>query len=81
MVQETVNLQHQQPAYLCGRLLAILEETQHRASHGRVTATLTDRFYGAVSSAPASPFTSLLRLAKLLICPSCESNNMPYTKR
>jgi CRISPR-associated protein Csd1 len=64
MVQEIVDLQHQQPAYLCGRLLAILEEAQHRASRGRVTATLTDRFYGAVSSAPASAFTSLLRLAK-----------------
>jgi CRISPR-associated protein Csd1 len=64
MVQETVDLQHQQPAYLCGRLLAILEEAQHRASRGRVTATLTDRFYGAASSAPASAFTPLLRLAK-----------------
>jgi CRISPR-associated protein Csd1 len=64
IVQETVDLQHQQPAYLCGRLLAILEEAQHRASRGRVMATLTDRFYGAVSSAPASAFTPLLRLAK-----------------
>jgi CRISPR-associated protein Csd1 len=64
MVQETVDLQHQQPAYLCGRLLAIIEEAQHRASRGRVTATLTDRFYGAASSAPASAFTPLLRLSK-----------------
>jgi CRISPR-associated protein Csd1 len=64
MVQETLDLQHQQPAYLCGRLLAVLDEAQRRASRGRVTATLTDRFYGAASSAPASAFTPLLKLAK-----------------
>ena len=50
------------PAYLCGRLLAILERVQWEAV--RPKATLVDRFYGAASSAPASVFGNLLRNAQ-----------------
>ncbi len=55
------------PAYRCGRLLAVLESVQYQALG--ITA-VTDRFYGAASSAPASVFGRLLRgvqphLAKL----------------
>ena len=51
------------PAYLCGRLLAILEEAQLRAANFNLNRTLVDRFYGAASTAPAATFGSLLRLA------------------
>lgn len=47
-------------AYLCGRLLAELEAAQ-RAALGRINATLTDRYYGAASSSPATVFGPLLR--------------------
>lgn len=50
-------------AYLCGRLLAILEEAQLRASGFSLNRTLVDRFYGAASTAPAATFGGLLRLA------------------
>ena len=46
------------PAYRCGRLLAVLESAQYAALG--ITA-VTDRFYGAASSAPASVFGRLLR--------------------
>jgi CRISPR-associated protein Csd1 len=49
------------PAYLCGRLLAELEAAQ-RAAQG--AATLSDRFYGAASSSPATVFGPLLRNAQ-----------------
>jgi CRISPR-associated protein Csd1 len=57
------------PAYLCGRLLAVLERAQNRAIPG-VKAGIVDRFYGTASSAPASVFGTLMRglqehLAKL----------------
>jgi CRISPR-associated protein Csd1 len=60
---------HQDPAYLCGRLLAVLERIQQAAIPGAGT-TITDRFYGTFSSAPASVAGVLLRksqahLAKL----------------
>ena len=49
------------PAYRCGRLLAVLESVQYQALG--ITA-VTDRFYGTASSAPASVFGRLLRGAQ-----------------
>ncbi|MCR4411140.1 MAG: type I-C CRISPR-associated protein Cas8c/Csd1 [Thermoguttaceae bacterium] len=71
--QEDVMVQldadNQEPAYLCGRLLAVLERIQQLAIPG-AGSTITDRFYGTFSSAPASVAGTLLRksqahLAKL----------------
>jgi CRISPR-associated protein Csd1 len=57
------------PAYRCGRLLAVIEEAQRLAQPG-IKATVVDRFYGSASTAPASVFGRLLQgvrphLAKL----------------
>ena len=67
MVQ--LDLSNDRPAYLCGRLLAVLESIQ-RAALPNIEATITDRFFGTASSAPASVFGRLVRgsqahLAKL----------------
>ena len=51
--------QGEQEAYSCGRLLAELESIQ-RAALGRINATITDRYYGAASSTPASVFGMLV---------------------
>lgn len=58
-----LNPQHSSQAYLCGRLLAVLEEAQLRASNFKLNKTLVDRFYGAASTAPAATFGGLVRLA------------------
>ncbi|MFT4038432.1 MAG: type I-C CRISPR-associated protein Cas8c/Csd1 [Thermomicrobiales bacterium] len=50
---------NQEPAYLCGRLLAELNEIQRRAL-GTTNANVIDKFYGSASSAPASVFGNLL---------------------
>lgn len=50
---------NQDPAYLCGRLLAVLNEIQRQAL-GQTNATVIDKFYGSASSAPASVFGNLL---------------------
>lgn len=55
-----LELENRDPAYLCGRLLAVLEAVQQAAIPG-VNATITDRFFGTASSAPASVFGHLLR--------------------
>ncbi|OSX53498.1 type I-C CRISPR-associated protein Cas8c/Csd1 [Anoxybacillus ayderensis] len=60
---ESLNTNYSQPPYICGRLLAVLEEIQQRASGYRIGSTIVDRFYGAASTAPASAFGSLLRLS------------------
>lgn len=60
---------HPNPAYHCGRLLAVLDEVQRLAIPG-INDTVVDRFYGTASSAPLSVFPRLLKgvrphLAKL----------------
>ncbi|MCL0104819.1 type I-C CRISPR-associated protein Cas8c/Csd1 [Dehalococcoidia bacterium] len=54
--------ENRHPAYLCGRLLAVLESIQKEAAKPR--QTIVDRFYGTASSAPASVFGHLLRGAQ-----------------
>jgi CRISPR-associated protein Csd1 len=51
------------PAYLCGRLLSVLESIQG-AALGKVNATIVDRYYGTASSAPASVYGRLVRGAQ-----------------
>ena len=48
------------PGYLCGRLLAALQNVQ-QAAMPQVKATITDRYFGAASSTPGLVFPRLLR--------------------
>ncbi len=50
-------------AYLCGRLMAVLEGVQ-RAALPRAKAGIVDRFFGSASTAPASVFGRLIRGAQ-----------------
>jgi len=59
----TLDVNNSNPAYLCGRLLAVLESAQRQAIP-TAGATIIDRFYGSASSAPATVFGSLLRGAQ-----------------
>lgn len=58
-----LDTENRDPAYLCGRLFAVLEDVQREAIPG-AKATLVDRFFGSASSAPASVFGTLLRNAQ-----------------
>jgi len=60
MVQMDEGNRH--PAYLCGRLLAVLEQVQFLAVSPK--ATLISRFYGTASTAPGSVFPRLVRGAQ-----------------
>jgi len=69
---EQLDRDRKDPAYLCGRLFAVLASLQRRAignrptqsesGQGRSTATIVDRYYGAASTAPATVFGTLLSL-------------------
>lgn len=52
------------PAYNCGRLLALLDDMQYQAHQGEVGADVVARFYGNASTFPANVFPRLLRLEK-----------------
>ena len=51
-----LDLENPNPAYRCGRLLAVLAEIQRNAI-GK--AAIVDRFYGTASSAPVAVFGRL----------------------
>jgi len=70
---QTVDLASVSGPYLCGRLLAILEEAQLRASRWRVQARLVDRYYGGASSSPSSVLGLLLS--------RCTSDHMPKVRK
>lgn len=58
-LMERLDYKRDDTAYLCGRLLAILEEAQKRASSTRLNRTLVDSFYASASTSP-SPYFGLL---------------------
>jgi CRISPR-associated protein Csd1 len=55
-----LDLENTDPAYLCGRLLALLDEAARLATSAN--NSLVDRSYAAASTMPAVTFTRLLRL-------------------
>ncbi|MEG1027271.1 MAG: type I-C CRISPR-associated protein Cas8c/Csd1, partial [Oscillospiraceae bacterium] len=52
------------PAYLCGRLFAVLEKLQQDASGGTLNRTIKDAYFSSACSNPAIIFPKLLRLAQ-----------------
>jgi CRISPR-associated protein Csd1 len=58
-----LDLSNTHPAYLCGRLLAELEQAQFAASPN-VRASIVDRYYGTACTAPATVFGTLIQNAQ-----------------
>lgn len=52
------------PAYLCGRLFAILEKLQQDSSGNKLNRTIKDAYFASASSKPATIFPKLLKLAQ-----------------
>ncbi len=62
-LQMSLNEQSTIPAYLLGRLFAVLERLQQEAI-GDVNASIKDRYFTSACASPASVFPVLLRLAQ-----------------
>ena len=52
------------PAYLCGRLFAVLEKLQQEASGNSLNRTIKDAYFASAASRPVLVFPKLLRLAQ-----------------
>lgn len=63
MTHEALVRDHPEPAYHCGRLIALLDDVQ-RAALNTTNATLVDRFFGSASTTPAAVFGTLMRKAQ-----------------
>jgi len=75
---EKLNERRTAPAYLCGRLLSVLEEAQKRASGWSLSSTIVDRFYSAASAAPAANLTTLLNRAQSAHLPKIRKEKRGY---
>jgi CRISPR-associated protein Csd1 len=62
-VTESLDESNKNPAYVCGRLLALFEDIQYKAL-GDVNANVGDKFYGIFSSTPSMVFGRLHDNAK-----------------
>jgi len=51
------------PAYLTGRLFALLEKIQEDSVEGRLNATIKDRYFSSASATPGVVFPRLIRLS------------------
>ncbi len=77
IVTAQLDLDNTSPAYLSGRLLAILEEVQ-RAALPRITSTLVDKYFGTACSAPATVFGTLMRHAQSHLGKLRKTNERAY---
>lgn len=74
-----LELENTNPAYLCGRLFAVLESIQ-RTAMPTINTTIADRFFGTASSAPASVFGRLMRGAQNHLGKLRRENRAAYEK-
>jgi CRISPR-associated protein Csd1 len=63
-VSMALDKENKNPAYLLGRLFAVLERVQQDALGKNINATIKDRFFGSASATPKAVFPQLLRLAQ-----------------
>ena len=59
----SLNESFNHPAYVLGRLFAVLERAQREAIGQNINATIKDRYFTSACATPASVFPTLLRLA------------------
>jgi CRISPR-associated protein Csd1 len=70
-----LNLNLDAPAYLCGRLLSILESIQ-RVAIPNLNSTLTDKHYASAAATPGVIFGVLLKDAASAHLPKLRKNRM-----
>jgi len=63
-VPVSLDITLEDPAYLLGRLFAMLEGAQRAALGGQVNATIRDRYFGAASATPALVYGMLMHNAQ-----------------
>jgi CRISPR-associated protein Csd1 len=62
-LQMSLNESYTHPAYVLGRLFAVLEKEQREALGQNINATIKDRYFTSACASPASVFPTLLRLS------------------
>jgi len=64
MLKEKLDLENHKPAYLCGRIFAVLEHIQQAALGNDLNAGLRERFFSFASTTPSPAFGRLMKLSQ-----------------
>lgn len=59
-----LNEQNFDPAYVCGRLFAVLEKIQQDSSGGKLNSTIKDSYFSSAASKPSSVLPKLIQLSQ-----------------
>jgi CRISPR-associated protein Csd1 len=59
-----LNRENDNPAYLCGRLFAVLEKLQIEASNNTLNRTIKDAYFSSACSTPKVVFPQLIKLSQ-----------------
>lgn len=63
-VPVALDINRSEPAYVTGRLFALLEKIQDESSGGNLNATIKDRYFSSASATPGVVFPRLIRLSQ-----------------
>ena len=64
-IKMSLDEQNTNPAYLCGRLFALLEDIQKKSAKGvKLNRTIKDAYFSSASARPATVFPIILKLAQ-----------------
>lgn len=67
-------------AYLCGRLFAVLEKVQQRASKDSLNRTIKDSYFASAASKPSMVFPKLMKLSQNHLNKLSDGARIFYTK-
>ena len=70
----SLNEKNLNPAYLCGRLFAVLEKIQQDSSGGGLNRTIKDSYFASACARPSSIFPKLMKLSQNHMRKLSESN-------
>ncbi len=73
-----LNEQEKHPAYLCGRIMALLGAIQRQALGEDVGAGVIQRYYAAASATPALVLGRLIRTAQIAHLPKIQEEGLRY---
>jgi CRISPR-associated protein Csd1 len=76
----TLNPENKNPAYLCGRLFAVLEKIQLEAADVKLNRTIKDAYFSSASSRPALIFPRLIDLSKFHLSKLSEGRAIYFSK-
>ncbi len=81
VVQVALDRKNDNPAYLCGRLFAVLENIQNFAvGGGQLNSTIKDKYFASAAAKPASVFPTLIKLSQYHVKKLSEGSQIFYAK-